>query len=60
MALVRIDYDLCDNSQVCEAVCPLDVFVLEGGIVRVDQPQECTLCWKCVENCASGAIELDS
>ncbi len=59
MPRVEIDSDLCENSQVCEAVCPEDVFVIDRGMISVASPAECTLCWKCVENCCSGAIRLE-
>jgi Fe-S-cluster-containing hydrogenase component 2 len=44
---------------VCAQVCPEDVFEHEDGVTRVVQAQACTECWTCVENCASGAIEID-
>ncbi|RMF75355.1 MAG: 4Fe-4S dicluster domain-containing protein [Acidobacteria bacterium] len=59
MPVVEIDSDLCENSQTCEAVCPEDVFAIENGLVKVVSSADCTLCWKCVENCSSGAIRLD-
>jgi NAD-dependent dihydropyrimidine dehydrogenase PreA subunit len=56
---VRIERDLCENEQMCEAVCPEDVFRIDRGLVVVANPQECTICFKCLESCPSGAIELD-
>lgn len=56
---VRIERDLCENEQVCESVCPAGVFEIERGVVVVANPQECTICFKCLESCPSGAIELD-
>jgi NAD-dependent dihydropyrimidine dehydrogenase PreA subunit len=56
---VTIDPDACENSQACEAVCPADVFAIARGVVQVVAANECTLCYKCLESCASGAIELD-
>ena len=41
-AVVEIDFDLCDNTQACEAVCPTTVFEILEGQVRVAQPDECT------------------
>jgi NAD-dependent dihydropyrimidine dehydrogenase PreA subunit len=58
-SVVRIETDLCENEQVCEAVCPAGVFALDRGSVVVAKPQDCTLCFKCAESCPSGAIELD-
>ena len=57
-AVIRIDYDLCENSEVCIEVCPEQV--LEAGTSNpvVAKPNSCTECWICVENCSSGAIEV--
>jgi Fe-S-cluster-containing hydrogenase component 2 len=56
---VRIDAEVCEATGVCAQVCPEDVFEHEDGVTRVVQAQACTECWTCVENCASGAIEID-
>ncbi len=60
MATVEIDRDVCENSQNCEAICPADVFEIRNGIVEVVRPTECTACFLCVENCPSGAIDVDA
>ncbi len=57
--VVEIDFDLCDNTQACEAVCPTSVFEILDGRVRVAEPSECTYCMKCVENCPAGAVTVD-
>lgn len=59
MARVIIDRDLCENTGCCEAVCPEDVFEESGGQVTVGHPDKCTSCWICVDNCVSGAVEVD-
>ncbi len=56
---VVIDFELCESSGVCADVCPEDVFEHENGRTRVVQPQACTNCWICVDNCTSSAIEID-
>ncbi len=56
---IQIDYDLCESSGVCAMVCPEDVFEHENGRTQVVAKQNCTNCWICVENCVSGAIEID-
>ena len=55
---IEIDSDLCKNNQYCEAVCPLGVLAIENNSVVIKQPLECTVCFKCVESCPSGAINL--
>ncbi|RMG47085.1 MAG: 4Fe-4S dicluster domain-containing protein [Acidobacteria bacterium] len=59
MAQVSINPDLCDDTRACLAVCPEDVFELDGRRVKVGDASRCTLCFKCVENCPEGAVEID-
>ncbi len=56
---ISINSDLCEQTGVCAQVCPEDVFDTVDGKVVVMNPGQCTSCWICVENCASGAIELE-
>lgn len=56
---VEIDFDLCDNTQNCEAVCPVAVFEIRDNRVEVVRASECTACFKCVEACPSGAVNVD-
>lgn len=58
MAL-SIDYDLCENSGACVLVCPEEVLEQENGHTTIVDSQACTSCWICVDNCVSGAIEID-
>lgn len=57
--IVRIDYDVCESTGVCAQVCPEDVFEHDGGRTHVVKPEACTNCWICVDNCVSGAVEID-
>lgn len=56
---VEIDPDLCDNTQSCEAVCPMDVFEIRDGRVVVARSADCSACFKCVEACPAGAVNVD-
>jgi NAD-dependent dihydropyrimidine dehydrogenase PreA subunit len=56
---IKIDYDLCDNSGTCEMVCPEDVLEQDAKRMMIVSPQACTNCWVCVDNCTSGALEIE-
>lgn len=58
-AVIEIDTELCENTQACEAVCPFGVFEIVNGRIAVTSSGECTACFKCVESCPSGAIDID-
>ncbi|WP_434073976.1 4Fe-4S dicluster domain-containing protein [Moorella naiadis (nom. illeg.)] len=53
-----IDYDLCQNCQVCVQVCPFKAVHLD---YTLDFPVVCDLCSgepKCVQFCYFGALQL--
>ena len=56
--VVRIDYDVCEETGVCAMVCPEDVLAVRRGHTQVMKAHACTECYICVENCVSGAIEI--
>lgn len=56
---ITIDHDLCETTGACAMVCPEDVIELVDGKPIIVNALGCTNCWICVENCPSGAIELD-
>jgi len=56
---IHIDYDLCENSGACVAVCPEHVLEEENGHTVIVNAPACSSCWICVDNCVSGAIDVD-
>lgn len=59
MADVKINPILCENNQLCFDICPEGVFAIDKGKVVVAQPDDCTECFMCVENCPTGAVSID-
>ena len=57
-SVVRIDAHLCEDTGVCAQVCPEDVLEFRDGHTSIVDPQACTECWICVENCVSSAIDI--
>lgn len=56
---ITIDTDQCEATGACALVCPEDVLDFSDGRPTIINKLACTTCWKCVESCVSGAIELD-
>ena len=56
---VKIDYEACEDSRFCFEVCPEDVFVLRNSQIVVDNADNCTMCWLCVNNCPTGAVTIE-
>ena len=47
----------CDACGVCVENCPVSIFNIIDGKVKIDQPQMCTDCGICLEVCPNQAIE---
>jgi NAD-dependent dihydropyrimidine dehydrogenase PreA subunit len=56
---ITIDSDACEGAGTCAVVCPEDVLEFKDGRPLILNNRACTNCYICVENCASGAIEVD-
>ena len=56
---ITIDRDACEAAGTCAIVCPEDVLEFRDGQPIILNNAACTNCWICVENCASGAINID-
>lgn len=56
---LAIDTDTCESTGVCASVCPEDVLEIRDGKPVIVALGNCTTCWICVNNCVSGAIEID-
>jgi NAD-dependent dihydropyrimidine dehydrogenase PreA subunit len=50
----------CSGCGTCAAVCPHQVFAMEGRKARVAALDDCMECGACARNCPSGAIRVDA
>lgn len=55
---VEIDYSKCDSGGSCINNCPKDVFAMKGKTVEVTEPENCSLCKTCEEDCSLDAIRV--
>ncbi len=61
MAKITIDYDKCQGSRCADCVrfCPMEILVIEGDKVIIQNPEECTLCEICMNICPNDAIKVE-
>jgi NAD-dependent dihydropyrimidine dehydrogenase PreA subunit len=54
------DPKLCNGCTVCVAVCPHNVFEMNGRLAQLVRPQACMECGACQVNCVMEAITVES
>lgn len=61
MAKVTISHEKCDGAQCgeCADVCSMEVLILNADQIKVQNPEECSLCEICMDVCPNGAIKLE-
>lgn len=60
MVKIKIDNEKCEgeNCSECVDVCPMEVFIIDGGKIRIHNQEECSLCEVCRDVCPNGAVEV--
>ena len=61
MAKVTIEYDKCDGADCaeCSDVCPMEVLVLEGDKITINNPEDCSYCEVCMDVCPNECIRIE-
>jgi len=61
MVKIEIDQSKCENSDCgeCADVCPMEVLVLEGDEIIIQNLEECSLCEVCMDVCPQECIIID-
>ncbi len=57
---LKLQIDKCTGCGVCVDVCPHAVFVVENRKAEIFAPDQCMECGACQENCAAGAIQVQT
>jgi len=50
----------CIGCRLCVEVCPHNVFIMDGKLARLVDPDSCMECGACEINCEPGAIHVKS
>ena len=57
--VIKINAKKCDRSAACVRICPRDVFVEGDKKIEIADPEACTLCMSCTEECELDAITVE-
>ncbi|MFN3527813.1 MAG: 4Fe-4S binding protein [Candidatus Altarchaeaceae archaeon] len=59
MAKIEIDTGKCAGCEACVGACPVGMFAMEDGKVKiVKDVNECAECHACESVCPNGAIKI--
>ncbi|AXV38305.1 MAG: 4Fe-4S dicluster domain-containing protein [Methanobacteriaceae archaeon] len=60
MVKIVIDHENCDGADCgeCVDVCPMEVLVIEGDKIVIQNIEECSLCEVCMDVCPNEAVEV--
>lgn len=61
MAKITVNYEKCDGAMCgeCVDVCPMEVLVIEGDKIVIQNKDECSLCEVCIDVCPNEAVEVE-
>ncbi|MBU4535123.1 MAG: 4Fe-4S dicluster domain-containing protein [Euryarchaeota archaeon] len=61
MVKIVIDYEKCDGADCgeCVDVCPMEVLIIEGDKIVIQNIEECSLCEVCMDVCPKEAIDVN-
>jgi NAD-dependent dihydropyrimidine dehydrogenase PreA subunit len=61
MVKITIEYDKCKGAECAECVdvCPMEVFIIEGDKIIIQNADECSACEVCMDVCPTEAVEVE-
>jgi NAD-dependent dihydropyrimidine dehydrogenase PreA subunit len=57
---LSIDVELCIGCAMCIAVCPHDVYAMDGKKAKIQDRDACMECGACRSNCPADAIDVEA
>lgn len=60
MPKIIIDDGNCDGAECgeCVDVCPMEILVIDGEKIKIQNVEECNECEVCVDVCPNACIEV--
>jgi NAD-dependent dihydropyrimidine dehydrogenase PreA subunit len=61
MVEIKIDEKKCEGADCAECVdvCPMEILVIDGEKIVIQNKEECSLCEVCMDVCPNGAVKVD-
>ena len=61
MVKITVNFDKCDGADCgeCADVCPMEVLIIEGDTLVIQNKEECSLCETCVDVCPNEAVKIE-
>lgn len=60
VSTLQMERETCVGCGRCIETCPHQVFILDGGVAAIADPDACMECGACAKNCPVGAIAVDA
>jgi ferredoxin len=60
MVKIFIDYESCDGKDCAECVdvCPMEIIIINGDKIDIQDMENCSLCEVCVDVCPKEAVSI--
>ncbi|OPX60315.1 MAG: Ferredoxin [Methanobacterium sp. PtaB.Bin024] len=61
MVKITIDHDACEGADCAECVdvCPMEVLILDGDKIIIQNKEDCSLCEVCMDVCPNEAVKVE-